>query len=166
VIAQHQKDFDCVNLASFNVLHWIILSRRDDLFSFVMDNYFKAGAKTQASNSLIPAAPAPQVEPQVLFSCLRGGQGFKIIGYEGEKAESSVFAYQIKGAGPTDGLEVEFSEEVSQSRMVNYQFQIDNLGFALIILTKNSKFLKQLLKLHPNIFMNSVLSGALYSSIK
>jgi hypothetical protein len=64
------------------------------MFNYVMENYFKAGAKTQVSKSLIPAAPAPMVEPQVLFSCLRGSsQGFKIIGYEGDQAESPVFAY-------------------------------------------------------------------------
>lgn len=46
VVEQNQAEFDGIDLSYLNCLHWIILSRRDDMFSYVMDNYFKPGSKT------------------------------------------------------------------------------------------------------------------------
>ena len=134
-----------------------------------MEHYFKAGSKTPVTNSLIPSTPQPSVEPQVLFSCLRGRQdleSFKVIGYEGDFSNKKSFTYQLKGAGPHDGLDIEFSEEVTECRLSNLQLSIPNLGFALIIITKSSKFLRSLLKLHPTIFISNIIPGVLFGCVK
>jgi hypothetical protein len=46
IITQNKAEFDGIDLSYLNCLHWIILSRRDDLFSFVMEEFFKPGSKT------------------------------------------------------------------------------------------------------------------------
>ena len=62
-----------------------------------------------------------------------------------------------------DGLEIEFSEEVTDNRLKSLQLKIKNLGLVLIILIKSQKFLK---RINMQYYMESIGDAAILSAIK
>lgn len=37
---------EAIPLSRLNCLHWIIFAKRDDMYKYVMENFFTSGAKT------------------------------------------------------------------------------------------------------------------------
>lgn len=167
-----------IPVSSMNLLHWIIVAKRDDMYFYVAENFFKSGSKTDTTDPSLQQnldSVYISIEPHVLARCLRGEQGAKysVIHFmdkkegQGGVAQTDVFTLQFKGAGGDDS-EVEFSDEITDSRALCHQIKIESLGLVLIILSRNQKVLKHLIKEYPTIFMkgDEILNAALLCALK
>ena len=47
IVKQNALEFECIDSKKLNCLHWVICARRDDLFNYVIESYFKQAMNTK-----------------------------------------------------------------------------------------------------------------------
>ena len=118
------------------------------MLSYIIESYFKQAASTKDS-----------LESQILAQALHGPQGLayevdgedangfsSVVDYAAQgvgRAEEDapkkvdVFTYQIKGSKDGEEELGSVPDEIVQERRKNYQLRIQNIGLALVIISKN-----------------------------
>ena len=120
-----------------NCLHWIIIAKRDDIYKYVMESFFKSGVKTGAGSQQQQQSldqVSISIEPHVLANCLRGEEStkaeFHVVHFSDKKQSEVVgdqppaqkFTAQFKGWDQL-GRGVELGQELQSRRKLNYQLK-------------------------------------------